>query len=120
MKYLIGRICAAILSFFSFGSILFIFNLKFVFYEDYLIVPNGTYREYLKKKDRIIKYTSIQEVYLDSVSIGIPHIIIKCGRGRKMHTVNTFLFSTKISQKIVKIIQEKANIEEQDNRETTD
>lgn len=54
MKYLIGRICAAILSFFSFGSILFIFNLKFVFYEDYLIVPNGTYREYLKKKDRII------------------------------------------------------------------
>lgn len=45
MKYLIGRICAAILSLLYFGSILFIFNLKFVFYEDYLIVPNGTYRE---------------------------------------------------------------------------
>ena len=34
-------------------SILVISELKFVFYDDYFIIPNGTYGDHLKKKDKI-------------------------------------------------------------------
>lgn len=34
-------------------SILVVTRLKFVFYDDYFIIQNGTYGDHLKKKDKI-------------------------------------------------------------------
>ena len=60
-------------------SILVISELKFVFYDDYFIIPNGTYGDHFKKKDKIIYYKKIKDIcYIDTI-IGVPRIILRVG-----------------------------------------
>ena len=72
-------------------SILVISELKFVFYDDYFIIPNGTYGDHLKKKDKIIYYSKLKDICYIDTSIAVPHIILRVGS--KKILVNTILFS---------------------------
>ena len=74
-------------------SILVISELKFVFYDDYFIIPNGTYGDHLKKKDKIIYYSKLKDICYIDTSIAVPHIILRVGS--KKILVNTILFSNK-------------------------
>lgn len=97
-----------IMSFVWLLPIYIVSNLKFIFYDDHVIVPNGTYGDKLKKKDRTIYYSKITNIYYIDTSKAIPHIIIECGR-KKIH-VNTVLFSNKRALEIETMIKKKTNI----------
>ena len=74
-------------------SILVISELKFVFYDDYFIIPNGTYGDHLKKKDKIIYYSKLKDICYIDTSIAVPHIILRVGS--KKILVNTIYFQIK-------------------------
>lgn len=76
-------------------------NLKFIFYKDYFIIPNGTYGEKLKKAQRIVYYSKVTDVELGSI-LFIPHLMIYCGK--KTVAVNLILFSGKRMRNIVAFI----------------
>ena len=68
-----------ILTFVLIICILVISRLKFVFYDDYFIIPNGTYGDHFKKKDKIIYYNKLKDIcYIDTI-IGVPRIILRVG-----------------------------------------
>ena len=68
-----------ILTFVLIICILVISRLKFVFYDDYFIISNGTYGDHFKKKDKIIYYKKIKDIcYIDTI-IGVPRIILRVG-----------------------------------------
>ena len=54
-------------------------NLKFIFYKNYFIIPNGAYGEKLKKAQRIVYYSKVTDVELGSI-LFIPHLMIYCGK----------------------------------------
>ena len=60
-------------------SILVISKPKFVFYDDYFIIPNGTYGDHFKKKDKIIYYKELKDICYIDTSIAVPHIILRVG-----------------------------------------
>ena len=89
-------------------SILVISELKFVFYDDYFIIPNGTYGDHLKKKDKIIYYSKLKDICYIDTSIAVPHIILRVGS--KKILVNTILFSNKKALEMVELIKSKTGI----------
>ena len=89
-------------------SILVISELKFVFYDDYFIIPNGTYGEHFKKKDKIIYYSKLKDICYIDTSIAVPHIILRVGS--KKILVNTILFSNKKALEMVELIKSKTGI----------
>lgn len=89
-------------------SILVISELKFVFYDDYFIIPNGTYGDHLKKKDKIIYYSKLKDICYIDTSIAVPHIILRVGS--KKILVNTILFSNKKGLEMVELIKSKTGI----------
>ena len=89
-------------------SILVISELKFVFYDDYFIIPNGTYGDHLKKKDKIIYYSKLKDICYIDTSIGVPHIILRVGS--KKILVNTILFSNKKALEMLELIKSKIGI----------
>lgn len=104
----LGNVFFITMGFVSLLPIYIVSNLKFIFYDDHVIVPNGTYGDKLKKKDRTIYYSKITNIYYIDTSKAIPHIIIECGR-KKIH-VNTVLFSNKRALEIETMIKKKTNI----------
>lgn len=88
--------------------ILVISKLKFVFYDDYFIIPNGTYGDHLKKKDKIIYYSKLKDICYIDTSIAVPHIILRVGS--KKILVNTILFSNKKALEMVELIKSKTGI----------
>lgn len=76
-------------------------NLKFIFYKNYFIIPNGAYGEKLKKAQRIVYYSKVTDVELGSI-LFIPHLMIYCGK--KTVAVNLILFSGKRMRNIVAFI----------------
>lgn len=76
-------------------------NLKFIFYKNYFIIPNGAYGEKLKKAQRIVYYSKVTDVELGSI-LFIPHLMIYCGK--KKVAVNVILFSGKRMRNIVAFI----------------
>lgn len=88
--------------------ILVISELKFVFYDDYFIIPNGTYGDHLKKKDKIIYYSKLKDICYIDTSIAVPHIILRVGS--KKILVNTILFSNKKGLEMVELIKSKTGI----------
>ena len=89
-------------------SILVISELKFVFYDDYFIIQNGTYGDHLKKKDKIIYYNKLKDICYIDTSIGVPHIILRVGS--KKILVNTILFSNKKALEMLELIKSKIGI----------
>lgn len=89
-------------------SILVISELKFVFYDDYFIIPNGTYGDHFKKKDKIIYYSKLKDICYIDTSIAVPHIILRVGS--KKILVNTILFSNKKALEMVELIKSKTGI----------
>ena len=89
-------------------SILVISELKFVFYDDYFIIPNGTYGDHFKKKDKIIYYNELKDICYIDTSIAVPHIILRVGS--KKILVNTILFSNKKALEMVELIKSKTGI----------
>ena len=65
-----------ILMFVLFISFLVISKPKFVFYDDYFIIPNGTYGDHFKKKDKIIYYNELKDICYIDTSIAVPHITV--------------------------------------------
>lgn len=88
--------------------ILVISKPKFVFYDDYFIIQNGTYGDHLKKKDKIIYYNKLKDICYIDTSIGVPHIILRVGS--KKILVNTILFSNKKALEILELIKSKIGI----------
>lgn len=88
--------------------ILVISKPKFVFYDDYFIIPNGTYGDHLKKKDKIIYYNELKDICYIDTSIAVPHIILRVGS--KKILVNTILFSNKKGLEMVELIKSKTGI----------
>lgn len=88
--------------------ILVILKPKFVFYDDYFIIPNGTYGDHLKKKDKIIYYNELKDICYIDTSIAVPHIILRVGS--KKILVNTILFSNKKGLEMVGLIKSKTGI----------
>lgn len=88
--------------------ILVISKPKFVFYDDYFIIPNGTYGDHLKKKDKIIYYNKLKDICYIDTSIGVPHIILRVGS--KKILVNTILFLNKKGLEMVELIKSKTGI----------
>ena len=76
-------------------------NLKFIFYKNYFIIPNGAHGEKLKKAQRIVYYSKVTDVELGSI-LFIPHLMIYCGK--KTVAVNLILFSGKRMRNIVAFI----------------
>lgn len=89
-------------------SILVVTRLKFVFYDDYFIIQNGTYGDHLKKKDKIIYYNKLKDICYIDTSIGVPHIILRVGS--KKILVNTILFSNKKALEMLELIKSKIGI----------
>ena len=89
-------------------SILVISKPKFVFYDDYFIIPNGTYGDHFKKKDKIIYYNELKDICYIDTSIAVPHIILRVGS--KKILVNTILFSNKKGLEMVELIKSKTGI----------
>lgn len=89
-------------------SILVVTRLKFVFYDDYFIIQNGTYGDHLKKKDKIIYYNKLKDICYIDTSIGVPHIILSVGS--KKILVNTILFSNKKALEMLELIKSKIGI----------
>lgn len=89
-------------------SILVVTRLKFVFYDDYFIIQNGTYGDHLKKKDKIIYYNKLKDICYIDTSIGVPHIILMVGSKKKL--VNTILFSNKKALEMLELIKSKIGI----------
>lgn len=89
-------------------SILVVTRLKFVFYDDYFIIQNGTYGDHLKKKDKIIYYNKLKDICYIDTSIGVPHIILMVGS--KKILVNTILFSNKKALEMLELIKSKIGI----------
>lgn len=88
--------------------ILVISKPKFVFYDDYFIIPNGTYGDHLKKNDKIIYYNELKDICYIDTSIAVPHIILRVGS--KKILVNTILFSNKKGLEMVELIKSKTGI----------
>lgn len=88
--------------------ILVISRLKFVFYDDYFIIPNGTYGDHFKKKDKIIYYNKIKDICYIDTSIAVPHIILRVGS--KKILVNTCLYSNEKALEMVELIKSKTGI----------
>lgn len=89
-------------------SILVVTRLKFVFYDDYFIIQNGTYGDHLKKKDKIIYYNKLKDICYIDTSIGVPQIILRVGS--KKILVNTILFSNKKALEMLELIKSKIGI----------
>lgn len=89
-------------------SILVVTRLKFVFYDDYFIIQNGTYSDHLKKKDKIIYYNKLKDICYIDTSIGVPQIILRVGS--KKILVNTILFSNKKALEMLELIKSKIGI----------